>query len=60
MFGFFQNFGIWELLLILVIVLIIVGPGKLPQLGQSLGKALQNFRKAREEEFDELEEKEDK
>ncbi|MGS0764139.1 twin-arginine translocase TatA/TatE family subunit [Syntrophomonas curvata] len=60
MFGLIGNFGPWELILILVIVLIIVGPGKLPQVGQSLGKALQNFRKAKEEEFDELEEKKDK
>ncbi|HBQ27458.1 MAG TPA: twin-arginine translocase TatA/TatE family subunit [Syntrophomonas sp.] len=57
MFGLIGNFGPWELLLILVIVLIIVGPGKLPQVGQSMGKALQNFRKAKEEDFDELEEK---
>jgi sec-independent protein translocase protein TatA len=59
LFGLIGNFGPWELLLILVIVLIIVGPGKLPQVGQSLGKALQNFKKAKEEEFDELEEKKD-
>lgn len=60
MFGLIGNFGPWELLLILVIVLIIVGPGKLPQVGQSLGKALQNFKKAKEEDFDELEEKKEK
>ncbi|MDD2373283.1 MAG: twin-arginine translocase TatA/TatE family subunit [Syntrophomonadaceae bacterium] len=59
MFGLIGNFGPWELLLILVIVLIIVGPGKLPQVGQSMGKALQNFRKAKEEDIDELEEKKD-
>jgi sec-independent protein translocase protein TatA len=59
-FGFIGNFGPWELLLILVIVLIIVGPGKLPQVGQSMGKALQNFRKAKDDEIDELEEKDKK
>ncbi len=58
--GFIGNIGPWELILVLAIVLIIVGPGKLPQVGQSMGKALQNFRKAKEEEFDELEEKVDK
>jgi sec-independent protein translocase protein TatA len=52
------NVGPWELILILVILLIIVGPGKLPQVGQSLGKALQNFRKSKDEEFEE--ENEDK
>ncbi|NLT19384.1 MAG: twin-arginine translocase TatA/TatE family subunit [Syntrophomonadaceae bacterium] len=60
MFGLIGNFGPWELVLILVIVLIIVGPGKLPQVGQSMGKALQNFRKAKEEDFEELEDKKDK
>ncbi|MDD2510426.1 MAG: twin-arginine translocase TatA/TatE family subunit [Syntrophomonas sp.] len=59
MFGLIGNFGPWELLLILVIVLIVVGPGKLPQVGKSLGSALQNFRKAKEEDFEELEEKKD-
>ncbi|MGR6836265.1 twin-arginine translocase TatA/TatE family subunit [Syntrophomonas erecta] len=57
MFGLIGNFGPWELALILLIVLIIVGPGKLPQVGQSMGKAIQNFRKAKEEEFEELDEK---
>jgi sec-independent protein translocase protein TatA len=52
LFGLIGNFGPWELALILVIVLIIVGPGKLPQVGQSMGKALQNFRKAKEEDID--------
>jgi sec-independent protein translocase protein TatA len=59
LFGLIGNFGPWELILILVIVLVIFGPGKLPQVGQSMGKALQNFRKAKEEEFEELEDKKD-
>ncbi len=59
MFGLIGNFGPWELGFILLIVLIIVGPGKLPQVGQSLGKALQNFRKAKDEDIKELEDKDD-
>jgi sec-independent protein translocase protein TatA len=35
-----------HLLLILVIVLIIFGPGKLPALGESLGKSIRGFKKA--------------
>jgi sec-independent protein translocase protein TatA len=50
MFGLIGNFGPWEMAFILIIVLVIFGPGKLPQLGDSVGKALSNFRKAREEE----------
>lgn len=34
-----------ELLLILVIVLIIFGAGKLPQLGEGIGKAIKGFKK---------------
>ncbi len=50
MFGLIGNFGPWELGFILIIVLIIVGPGKLPQVGDSIGKALKNFKKARDDE----------
>ena len=41
--GLFQPM---HLLVILVIVLIIFGPGKLPELGNSLGKAIKGFKKA--------------
>jgi sec-independent protein translocase protein TatA len=60
LFGLIGNFGPWELILILAIVLIIVGPGKLPKVGESMGKALQSFRKAKDEVFDELDEKDKK
>ena len=43
MFGIFQ-IGPWQIILILVIVLIIFGPGKLPQVGKSLGKAIREFK----------------
>ncbi len=42
MFGFML--GPWEIVLILVIVLIIFGPGKLPSVGKMLGKSLREFR----------------
>jgi len=38
--------GVGELLVILVIVLIIFGAGKLPEIGDSLGRGVRNFRKA--------------
>ena len=38
--------GTWELLLILVIVLVIFGAGKLPMIGSNLGKGIKNFRKS--------------
>ena len=58
MFGFIGNIGPWELVLVLVIVLVIFGPGKLPKVGESLGKALQSFKKAKEEDEDETDSKE--
>ena len=38
--------GIGELLIILVIVLVIFGAGKLPDIGEGLGRGIRNFRKA--------------
>ena len=42
----FGSFGWMELLLILMIVLIIFGAGKIPQLGEGLGKAIKGFKKS--------------
>jgi sec-independent protein translocase protein TatA len=39
-----------HLLVILVIVLIIFGPGKLPELGNSIGKAMRGFKRAMEDQ----------
>lgn len=46
MFGFIPSVGPWELILILVIALIIFGPGKLPEVGRSLGKSINEFKRA--------------
>ena len=45
--------GGWELGVILLIVLIIFGAGKLPQVFRSVGQGIREFRKAKEGEFDE-------
>jgi len=39
------NIGPFELLLILLIVIIIFGVGKLPELGSALGKGIREFRR---------------
>jgi len=45
--------GMPELLVILVIVLIIFGANKLPQIGEGLGKGIRNFKKGiQKEEID--------
>ncbi len=38
-----------HLILILLVVLIIFGPGKLPELGAGLGKSIKEFKKAMKE-----------
>ena len=51
------NIGTSELLIILALSLIILGPGKLPEVGQALGKALGEFKRAAREIKEETEEK---
>jgi sec-independent protein translocase protein TatA len=40
------SIGMPELIIILVIALIIFGAGKLPQIGENMGKAIRNFKSA--------------
>jgi sec-independent protein translocase protein TatA len=44
--------GMPELIVVLVIVLIIFGAGKLPEIGAGMGKAIKNFKKATNEVAD--------
>jgi Tat protein translocase TatB subunit len=46
MVGFIGNIGPWELVFILAIALIVVGPGKLPEVAKSMGKAVNEFKKS--------------
>ena len=43
---FLPNIGPGELILILIIAIVVLGPGKLPDVAQSLGRSLREFRKA--------------
>jgi sec-independent protein translocase protein TatA len=56
--------GMPELIIVLVIVLIVFGAGKLPEIGAGIGNAIKNFKKATnektEEEPKEIEDKTDK
>lgn len=40
------HFSFTEILLILLVVLLLFGAGKLPEIGKSLGEGLRNFKKA--------------
>ncbi|PMP69657.1 MAG: twin-arginine translocase TatA/TatE family subunit [Calditerrivibrio nitroreducens] len=46
MFGLGTN----EIILILLVALVIFGAGKLPQIGESMGKAIRNFKNAAKDE----------
>jgi sec-independent protein translocase protein TatA len=53
--------GPWEIALILVVILIVFGVGKLPQVGGAIGKGMRSFQKGRRgEDVAEEEEREEK
>ena len=56
MFGF----GIWELLIVLIIVLLIFGPKRLKSLGGDLGSAIKGFRTAVKDEEPEKKENDER
>ncbi len=45
-----MNLGPSELILLVVVMLLVFGPKRIPELGSSLGEALSSFRKATREE----------
>ena len=52
--------GMPELIVILVIIVIIFGAGKLPEIGSGIGKGIKNFKEAtKNAEKDEIENKDD-
>ncbi len=55
----FGRMGPWEIALIVVIILIVFGVGKLPQVGSAIGKGMRAFRKGQAGEDDEEEEEEE-
>ena len=54
-----MNFGTGEILLVLAIVIVIFGVGKIADVGPALGKAISGFRKAVKEPDEEDEPKKD-
>jgi len=51
--------GMPELIIILVIILIIFGAGKLPEIGGAIGKGIRNFKKSVSETTEEIENQKD-
>jgi sec-independent protein translocase protein TatA len=48
----FGRMGPWEIALIVVIILIVFGVGKLPQVGGAIGKSIRAFRQGQKEGLD--------
>ena len=46
MLGFIGNIGTWEIIIILLIAVIVIGPSKLPDAARSFGKAMGEFKRA--------------
>jgi len=49
--------GIWELIVILVIVLLLFGARKLPEIGSGIGAGIKNFKNSMKNEEDDKDEK---
>lgn len=45
----------WQILIVFVVIGVIFGAGKLPQIGEGMGKAIRNFKKASAELQDSVE-----
>jgi sec-independent protein translocase protein TatA len=61
--GFMGNISIWEILLLLLVLLLVFGPKRLPEMGRSLGRGMREFKdsitgKGKDEDEDEHEEAE--
>jgi sec-independent protein translocase protein TatA len=52
--------GVPELIIIMIIILIIFGAGKLPEIGSGIGKGIKNFKKASQEPVEEIDSSKDK
>ncbi len=44
-FGFLQNIGPWQLLIVVLVIALLFGGSKIPELARSLGKAKGEFKK---------------
>ncbi len=51
------NLGFWEIFLILLVVAVLFGGKKLPELGKGIGEAIKNFKNSMSEDKDKDKEK---
>jgi len=56
----FGTLGIWEILLIVVVIAVLFGGKKLPQLGKGLGEGIMNFKNSLKKDSDKNSDEEEK
>lgn len=56
----FSKFGVWEIVLIVVLALVLFGGGKLAGVGKALGQSIRDFKKELKKDDSAEEKKEDK
>lgn len=60
MFAFFQNLGFWEIMIIVLIILLLFGAKKIPELARGVGKGMKEFKKAIKEVEEDISIEDDK
>lgn len=48
------NFGFWEILIVLLVILLLFGGKKIPELMKGVGKGISNFKKGLKEDTDDI------
>ncbi len=55
----FKNLGVTEILIIVLVVVVLFGSRRIPELARSLGKSINEFKRGRQEGVDDKENKDD-
>lgn len=50
----FGNLGVWEILMILVVVMLLFGAKRLPEMGSSIGKGIREFKRSLSDTQDQI------
>ena len=48
------NFGFWEILIVLLVVLLLLGGKKIPELMKGIGQGISNFKKGIKDDSDDI------
>ena len=54
MYPLLINFGFWEILIVLLVVLLLFGGKKIPELMKGVGQGISNFKKGMKEDSDDI------